>query len=179
MEISVNRTTRTIDIMVPRDQVPDGLLRVLPEATSQFEGCLAWSIRFGDVTRTPRNSAGVAEDELLGSVGAIVGAISSQGRSSGLRPRTPNIIINNALAEDSIFIAPLLIFTEPLRATFRASESEPLAAIRRLQEEFVAELATVRGTRNSEGSIGDLTNLTPPAFSTDTLGFQIQDLMSQ
>jgi hypothetical protein len=83
MEISVNRTTRTIDIMVPRDQVSDELLGVLPEPTSQTEGCLAWSIRFGDVRRSSNSNE--TRDELTGiSVGAIVGAISSQGRASSV-----------------------------------------------------------------------------------------------
>lgn len=67
MEITLNGDTQTIEIRVPADQVPDELLGVLPEATTTAEGCLAWSIRFGDVTRAPKaSSRNTVEDELLG-----------------------------------------------------------------------------------------------------------------
>lgn len=84
MTITLDRDTNTIEIRVPADRVPDKLLGVLPEATTPAEGCLAWSIRFGDVTRSPKSSTvkderlGVAEtltveDELLGVVEILVG----------------------------------------------------------------------------------------------------------
>ncbi|MEG3878698.1 hypothetical protein QT972_15070 [Microcoleus sp. herbarium7] len=76
MEITLNRDTQTIEIRVPADQVSDELLGVLPEATTTAEGCLAWSIRFGDVTRVPRSRSTV-KDELLGVVETLVGDTSS------------------------------------------------------------------------------------------------------
>lgn len=150
--------------MVPEDQISDELLGVLPEpTTTTAEGCLAWSIRFGDVTRTPRSSTGVAEDALLGSVGALVGAISSQGGASSVEARsvirgTLILNFNNSLLEESAS-------TETSRTLITYSGLVPVSSasldtLPRLQEEFSAELTTVRGTSNSEGSI----DRTLPAF---------------
>ena len=72
MEITWNRDTQTLEIHVHADQVSDELLGVLPGATRTAEGCLAWSIRFGDVTRAPRSSNTV-QDELLGVTETLVG----------------------------------------------------------------------------------------------------------
>jgi hypothetical protein len=82
MEITLNRDTQTIEIRVPADQVSDELLGVLPEATTTAEGCLAWSIRFGDITRSSRSSA--VQDELLGVVETLVGDISSEDELLGV-----------------------------------------------------------------------------------------------
>jgi hypothetical protein len=83
MEPTLNRDTQTIEIRVPADQVSDELLGVLPEATTTAEGCLAWSIRFGDITRAPRSSSTV-QDELLGVVETLVGDTSSEDELLGV-----------------------------------------------------------------------------------------------
>lgn len=125
MEITLNRDTQTIEIRVPADQVSDELLGVLPEATTTAEGCLAWSIRFGDVTRSPRSSSSntvkdellgvfetlTVEDELLGAVETWVGEISSA--TSRTSPSEPASVIQGTL---------ILTFTNsPITAAFTPS----------------------------------------------------------
>jgi hypothetical protein len=136
MEITLNQTTGTIDITVPGDRISDELLGVLPEpTTTTAEGCLTWSIRFGDITRAPRNTS-EATDELLGTTGAIVGAISSQGRVSSVE------------AEGKI--QGTLILT--LNNSAIAEVSDSLPTIKRLQDEFAAELSAVESQQTSLGS---------------------------
>ncbi|NJS10841.1 MAG: hypothetical protein HC789_10965 [Microcoleus sp. CSU_2_2] len=107
MEITLNRDTQTLEIHVHADQVSDQLLGVLPGATTTAEGCLAWSIRFGDVTRVPRSSNTVqdellgvvetltVEDELLGSVETMVGETSLT--ASRMPPSEPASVIRGTL----------------------------------------------------------------------------------
>lgn len=83
MEITWNRDSQTLEIHVHADQVSDELLGVLPGATRTAEGCLAWSIRFGDVTRAPR-SRSMVQDELLGVVETLVGDTSSEDELLGV-----------------------------------------------------------------------------------------------
>ncbi|HAZ49235.1 MAG TPA: hypothetical protein DDW76_07665 [Cyanobacteria bacterium UBA11369] len=86
MEITWNRDTQTLEIHVHADQVSDELLGVLPGATRTAEGCLAWSIRFGDVTRAPRSSNTV-QDELLGVTETLVGdTFSTASRTPSSEP---------------------------------------------------------------------------------------------
>ncbi|MEA5450595.1 hypothetical protein VB780_18595 [Leptolyngbya sp. CCNP1308] len=163
MKITLNQDTRTIDIMVSEDQIPDDLLGVLPApTTTTAEGCLAWSIRFGDVRRSSNSTDG-ATDELLGTVGAIVGSIASGDRASSVEARsvirgTLILNFNNSLLEEESSTGTSRIL-RAYSGLFPVS-SASLDTLPRLQEEFSAELATVRGTSNSESSI----DRTLPAF---------------
>lgn len=155
MEITLNRNTGTIDIMVPSNRVSDKLLGVLPEQITAAEGTLAWSIRFGDVTRTPRNSAGVAEDALLGPVGAIVGPIASQGRSSSVEAEGKIqgaliLTFNDSLLEESASTGT----SRTLRsyAGLVSVSSASLDTLPRLREEFSAELNVTESQQISLGS---------------------------
>lgn len=106
MEITWNRDTQTLEIHVHADQVSNELLGVLPGATTTAEGCLAWSIRFGDVRRSSNRSTvkdellGVVEtltveDELLGSVETMVGETSLT--ASRTPPSEPASVIRGTL----------------------------------------------------------------------------------
>jgi hypothetical protein len=151
MKITLNRGTGTIDIMVPRDQVSDELLGVLPEPTTTAEGCLAWSIGFSDAFRAPSTSSsstGVTEDALLGSVGAIVGPSASQGRASSgeaegkIRGTLILTLNNSAIGEESASTTP-----GTLRTTFSFSTTT-----KRLQDEFASELNAIESQQISLGS---------------------------
>jgi hypothetical protein len=158
MKIALNQDTGTIDITVSQDQISDDLLGVLPEpTTTTAEGCLTWSIRFGDVRRVPRNTS-EATDELLGTVGAIVGAISSQGRASSNVLFGPAVVILEAISsqgrtssvEAEGKIRGTLILTLNNSAIAEASGSLP--TIKRLQDEFAAELSATESQPISLGS---------------------------
>lgn len=143
MKINVNQDTGAIDITVPRDQVSDELLGVLPEpTTTTAEGCLAWSIRFGDVTRAPRNTS-EATDELLGTVGAIVGAVSPQGRASSVEAEGKirgtlilnfNSPITDTLASLSGRSRPIFIFAENIATP--SSDSVSSSSVRPFPDTF-------------------------------------------
>lgn len=155
MEITWNQDTGTIDIIVPQDQISDELLGILPPPTATTaEGCLAWSIGFSDAFRPPRassSSTGVTGDELLGTVGAIVGVTASEGRASSVEAEgkirgTLILTFNNSpIAEES---ASTTIGT--IRTTFPTSE--PLPTIKRLQDEFALELSAPESQPISLGS---------------------------
>jgi hypothetical protein len=156
MKITLDQSTRTINITVPEDQVSDELLGMLPPPTAKNapEGTLAWSIGFSDAFRAPSTSSsstGVTEDALLGPVGAIVGPSASQGRASsgeaeGKIRGTLILPFNNLLlAEESASTTP-----GTLRATFRASDSLPTT--KRLQNEFASELNAIESQQISLGS---------------------------
>jgi hypothetical protein len=154
MEITLNRDTNTIEIRVPADRVPDKLLGVLPEATTTAEGCLAWSIRFGDITRPSSSSTvkdellGVVEtltveDELLGVVEILVGETSSTSDKTLLAEPTKAsegepffiIMLNNNFPNTEALTPsssrPIFIFadniTPPSSEVFSASTIRPIS----------------------------------------------------
>jgi hypothetical protein len=151
MEITFNQATGTIDITIPREQVVDELLGVLPEPTAASDGCLTWSIRFGDAIRAPgtsSSSTGAVGDELLGTgVGAFVGATPYEGRTSSAEAEgnirgTLILTLNNSV-----------IAEEPAYTTVETiSTSASLETLQRLQDEFASELSAIDGY-HSTGSI--------------------------
>lgn len=68
-----NMETTQTNMAATQTNMETSLWHELDEQTSetisggaQAEGCLAWSIRFGDVTRTPRSSETIIAFVLLG-----------------------------------------------------------------------------------------------------------------
>jgi hypothetical protein len=146
MEITWNRDTQMLEIHVHADQVSDELLGVLPGATRTAEGCLAWSIRFGDITRAPRSSSTV-QDELLGVVETLVGDISS---------------------EDELLGVVETLVGDPFSTASRTPSSEPASAIRgtlllTLNNLPITEVVTSLGGRQIP-IFAD--NISPPSFSS-------------
>lgn len=132
MKINLNQEDRTIEIMVPKDQISDELLGALPEpTTTTAEGCLTWSIGFSDAFRAPgtsSSSTGSNGDELLGPVGVIVGTIASN-------------VVKQEL--DSTLI-------KPIRTTFQASDS--LDTLQDFQEALISELSSIESQKISLGN---------------------------
>ncbi|HBB33957.1 MAG TPA: hypothetical protein DDZ80_28005 [Cyanobacteria bacterium UBA8803] len=113
MEISLNLDTKTIEIRVPANRVPDELIGVLTEATTTAEGCLAWSIRYGDVRRS--SSSSTVKDELLGVVETLVGETSSEDELLGvvetLVRETASTVSSTSSSEPASVIRGTLILT--------------------------------------------------------------------